>query len=228
MIQNNSRFSITVLSLITVCLIVPGQSLPERVNKERLQKFPLFLPGEIESKEKWISRAAFQLGKETSVEILEYRVQDPDEAYNTTIVIRQRLKEQRYLVPGLISGGENLRLICALPIGDETDHGKLVLGLTAGWTDAVQGFVLITRLVETVKVYGFPMVDQGKIVFNRKGDRAELWSADRSEEKCSACPKHYEVQDCTLGQNGFVCKKRKKIYGPLYPNSVTAEIISVK
>jgi hypothetical protein len=133
-----------------------------------------------------------------------------------------------FSVPKLIKGGEALRLFRVATVCHGFGQAILLLGFTAGWTDAIQGFVIVRESGGKPQVDGLPLVSHGKLVYDHRApETLQLWSA-RGQGLCEACPKRYVVEDCHLAEKGVQCKPRARLTAPMSPNVVTADIVEVK
>ncbi len=173
-------------------------------------------------------RADLRLSPSVTVTVSELR--DPTEAgdYDSTVTIKSPTGALESSVPRLIKGGEALRLFRVAKVCRRSGQALLLLGFTAGWTDATQGFVVVQESGGQPRVYGLPLASHGRLVYNHRApETLELWSA-RGQGLCEACPKPYVVQDCQIAEKGVQCTPRAKLTPPMSPNVVTADIVQVK
>lgn len=228
---------------VAVALLVCGsglrrasaQQLPEKVHhggskcSEMSRTFPLTLPNENQRPGPEMTlRAQLRLDAAATVSVRELQVPTDAGAYDSTISIRDANGNQKFDVPALIKGGDALRLFRVRRVCDQSGQPLLVLGLTAGWTDATQGFIVIRRSAGKIQVDGLPLVSHGKLVVYRKSpSEMELWSAS-GQGLCEACKKPYVVRTCRLTETTLSCRKPGRLTAPMSPNVITADIIEVK
>jgi hypothetical protein len=200
------------------------------VCREHSQIYPIPLPSEDQrSAELMRVRAQIRLDNSTYVDIQEFRQKAGSGEWKTNITITQEKTEQRIPLGELIRDGQDLRLFRTFSICIPHQEA-LIIGLTRGWFDAIQGFVIIRRVDGKIGAYGLPVVQQGKIVVNRADlNNVKMWSASPDDEGlCNACEKRYIVMECSYDLNGYKCKPEKKLYGPIAPNLVTKNIIEIR
>lgn len=198
---------------------------------EMSKTYPLSLPNESGGPSTPGARQLrdhLRLSRSVTVTVSELR--DPTEAgdYDSTVTINSPTGTLESSVPKLVKGGEALRLFRVATVCQGFGQALMLLGFTAGWTDAIQGFIVVRESGEKPEVYGLPLASHGRLVYDRRApETLQLWSA-RGQGLCEACPKRYVVQDCQIAEKGVQCKPRAKLTPPMSPNVITADIVKVK
>ena len=178
-----------------------------------------------------VIRAKYLLQKNTTLEVTEQpRTHSGDDIYNSMIVVNRANKTKEYVLAQLIKRGGYFRLWQASSFCSMSGHGFLILAFQAVGASGWEAYVLVRWSHSRIDVNAFPTVSQGKIVVDRADAKDyELWSAiDADMTDCTACPKHYEIQDCQLDGDSIRCKMRKRTIGPLSPKDMKGKEITFK
>jgi len=202
--------------------------------KETHETFPIPIPrtdsnGQLSRD--MVVRARYQLQENLTLEVTEKpHAHTENDVYNSAIVVRQVNHTTEYELARLIKRGGYFRLLHASSFCSLSGQGFLILAFQAGWTSDWEAFVLVRWSQSGINVKAFPTVSQGKIVVKRADPKDfELWSAvDADMTACTACPKHYQIQDCQMDGNSILCKKRSKIVGPFSPEALKEKEITLK
>jgi hypothetical protein len=174
-------------------------------------------------------RAMIRFPGSAWIELQEWAEPTAEGDYNSTLVLAAESGARPYRVSSLIRGGEGLRLLQAQTICTGPDEAILVLAFTAGWTDSVQGFVVLGRDRKGIWVQGLPLVAQGKLSVSRRNlNRWELWSAVIPGGLCEACEKRYTVRECRLSDRRLDCGTPSPETQPINPATITASIIDIR
>jgi hypothetical protein len=175
------------------------------------------------------TRAAIRFGGSDWIELQEWEEPTLDGDYNSTLVLAAKDGARAYRVSTLVPGGDGLRLRQAQTICPGPNEAILVLAFSAGWIDAVQGFVILGRDRRGVWVQGLPLVDQGKLSASRRDlSRWELWSAVNPGDVCDACPQRYTVRECRLSDRRLDCGTPGPETQPISPARITGNVIDIR
>jgi hypothetical protein len=133
------------------------------------------------------------------------------DTYNSTIIVQRGEERKAYALGRLIKYGSSLRLVETASFCSSPDKKTLFLAFETPSVGAAEGFAVIQYSSGGIDVQVLPMADQGRIVVSKADlSKVELWSAKGSASKidCDACKKHYEVQDCGVGEHSVRCSPR--------------------
>jgi len=238
-----SRVLILFTSLVVACLVavVVGWLVLVRGQHETVGEvatgcsevgmvFPLTLPSPTaQPAARMEDRALIRFMGSDWIVVEEWNEPTDDDDWGTRVTIDSGGRKAAYVVGRLIEGGQGLRLLEAQTLCDGRGGELLILGFQAGFTGAVQGFMVVRRHGRVLMVQGLPLVYQGKLsVSRRTPDRLELWSAERLEGLCGACEKPYTVRRCQLTPDSVQCGPAGPRTEPMIPAAFIFNMIEIR
>lgn len=166
--------------------------------------------------EKKVLRATVMLDGSTTVEFYE-KPKDID-FYDSTIVInRHGIASRSYNVGELIKHQAlSLAHVAIVPTGNST--GMLVCEYEGGAVGAREGFAILRFSPSSFDLHTLPLTDFGKVVvFKKKPDQVEIWSALPDGAASDADPMAYSTQACRWETKRYVCDPPRRKHGRFSP-----------
>ena len=165
---------------------------------------------------KEVLRARVLLDGSMIVEFYE-RPRDID-FYDSTIVVNRQGQASRSYNVGKLINHQALSLahVAIVPSGIGT--GTLVCEYVGGAVGAREGFAILRFSPTGFELHTLPLTSFGKVVvFARKPEQAEVWSALPYPVGSDADPMVYATQACRWQSSGYVCdppKRKRGRFGP--------------
>jgi hypothetical protein len=178
-----------------------------------------------------VLRASFIINHSATVEVFEKSIEVG--VYHSTVVIKQQdVSQKNYEIGKMIKGGQGLRLVSAGMVCSDDLTRILILGFEGGVDGSHQGFALVRFSSKDFNLAVLPIVDQGKLLFDRrKPEQVELWTTlpvDDKKASSNAAPKRYVVINYYWRAKGFVEGSSKRIVGPFSPGEITEPCIEIQ
>jgi len=179
------------------------------------------------SENKDVLRSRILLDSSTIVEFHE-RPRGID-FYDSTIVVSRREAASRTYNVGSLIGHQALSLAHVAIVPSGNGAGMLVCEYVGGAVGAREGFAILRFSPAGLDLHTLPLTDFGKVVvFKRRPERAEIWSALPYGAGADADPMYYSTRSCRWKSNGYDCGPPRRKRGRFGPAAVDDPGIEIR